>query len=84
MRFVDEYRNEADAQKLLARHRADGDAAVDDHGDLRRADAHADQVRHRPDAAAAGHAGARARLPGLRHAARADRPARSPSPAGPR
>ena len=45
MRFVDEYRNEADARKLLDGHRAAGDAAVDDHGDLRRADAHADQVR---------------------------------------
>ena len=43
MRYVDEYRNEADAPKLLPCHRTDGDAAVDDHGSLRRADAHAHQ-----------------------------------------
>ena len=63
MRFVDEYRDEADARQLRGRDRPHGDAALDAHGDLRRADAHHHQVRHRQHAAAADHAGARPGCP---------------------
>ena len=42
MRFVDEYRNEADARKLLDAIERTVTRPLDDHGDLRRADAHAD------------------------------------------
>ena len=56
-----------------AGHPPRGDPALDHHGGLRRPDPHHRQERPRGPAAARGHAGPRARLPGLRHAARADR-----------
>ena len=46
MRFVDEYRNEADARSSCVAIRAAVTTAVDDHGDLRRPDPHPDQVGH--------------------------------------
>ena len=47
MKYLDEYRDAAAARKLVGAIADDGDAAVDDHGSLRRADAHHRQVRHR-------------------------------------
>jgi hypothetical protein len=73
MKYVDEYRDEADAQ-AAATPSAAARRALDADGDLRRPDAHADPVRHRPHAPRPDHAGARARLPRLRDAARDDRP----------
>ena len=74
MKYLDEYRDGAAAREAGGRDRADRHPAVDDHGSLRRPDAHDRQVRDRPDPAAGRRAGARAGLPGLRHPARDDRP----------
>ncbi len=52
MKFLDEYRDGEAARKLADGDRPDRDPAVDDHGGLRRADAHDRQVRHRPRLAA--------------------------------
>ena len=74
MKFVDEYRDPDAAEQLLGAIREAGHPAVDDHGGLRRPDARHPQLRHRRAAAAGDHAAARPRLPGVRDAARDDRP----------
>ena len=48
MKYLDEYRDGEAARKLAAADRPDRDPAVDDHGGLRRPDAHHRQVRDRP------------------------------------
>ena len=52
MKYLDEYRDGAAAREAGGGDRADRDAALDDHGGLRRPDAHDRQVRDRPDPAA--------------------------------
>ena len=74
MKYLDEYRDGEAAAQAGRGHRPHRDPAVDDHGSLRRPDAHDRQVRHRPRPAAGGRAGPRPRLPGLRHVAGDDRP----------
>ena len=56
----------AGRRALLGRHPPHGDAALDDHGGLRRPDAHPRAQRHRSARARGAPAGARAGLPGLR------------------
>ena len=53
LKFLDEYRDPVAAKKLQQMDLPQGDAAVDADGDLRRADAHDRQIRHRRVAAAA-------------------------------
>jgi hydrogenase assembly chaperone HypC/HupF len=73
MKYLTEFRNGEIAQRMareIARHR---DAAVEDHGGLRRADALHHQERDRPDAAGRDRDDSRARLPGVRDPAGIDR-----------
>ena len=51
MKFVDEFRDPAAARRYRRRHRRTSPPALDDHGNLRRADPFDRAPRHRPDAA---------------------------------
>ena len=74
MKYLDEYRDGAAAREAGGGDRADGHAAVDDHGGLRRPDAHASSSTGSTRSCRRRRAGARAGLPGLRDPARDDRP----------
>ena len=50
MKYLDEYRDETLAQKIVGEIRRTGDETVGVDGSLRRADAYHRQIRHRPTA----------------------------------
>ena len=73
MKYLTEFRNGEIAQRMAREIHSGRHAAVEDHGGVRRADALHHQERHRPDAAGRDRDDSRAGLPGVRHAAGADR-----------
>ena len=73
MRFLDKYRDPAQAAPVRDGDQPVGDPAVDADGDLRRSDARDRQVRYRPAPSRYRPAGARSRLPGVRDPRGADR-----------